>query len=373
MLPGLCDYLLYLKKTMESIILVKGDERMKRYILLVMLSMLVFVGCSNDEDAERQVTDHSKNDTTEQEREPIEVEEKERFPLTGIETDEVPTQRFINVMVNNHPRARPQSGLSQADMVFEILSEGQTTRLMAMFHSEQPEVVGPVRSARPYYFNLADDYNALYVYHGAATFIENMLKNGAADHLNGAYYDNDRQLFKRESFRVAPHNSYVIFDAIAETAKEKGYEMETTYEPLTFLSDEEMTGLEGNPANEVTLYYGNESVRYVYQSDTETYHRYNGQSQTVELSDSTPIALDNVFILETYHEIADDVGRREIDFSSGGDALLIQKGVAKEVAWENRDGRIIPVQSGEAVGFVPGKTWINVIPTSTGIERVTVE
>jgi len=335
--------------------------------------MLVFAGCSNDEAKERQGSDHSKNDTTEKEVEPLELEQKERFPLTGIEIEEVPTRLIINVMVNNHPKARPQSGLSQADLVFEILSEGQTTRLMAMFHSEQPEVVGPVRSARPYYFNLANDYNALYVYHGAATFTENMLKNGAADHVNGAYYDNDRQLFKRESFRVAPHNSYVIFDAIAATASKKGYEMETTYEPLTFLADEDIASLEGNNAEEVTLYYGNESVRYVYQTETETYHRYNGQSQTVELSDGTPIALDNVFIVETYHEIADDVGRREIDFSSGGDALLIQKGVAKEVAWENRDGRIIPVQDGEAVGFVPGKTWINVIPTSTGIERVTVE
>src|SRR5699024_7767282 len=74
------------------------------------------------------------------------------------------------VMVSNSNGARPQTGLSQADIVFEMLAEGNVTRFMAIYQSEEPEIVGPVRSAREYFFTLADNYDALYIYSGAADF-----------------------------------------------------------------------------------------------------------------------------------------------------------------------------------------------------------
>src|SRR5690625_7277432 len=63
---------------------------------------------------------------------------KNTFPLTGINTDEGADRRIVGVMINNHPAARPQSGLSQADIVFEMLAEGNMTRFLAFFQSEQP-------------------------------------------------------------------------------------------------------------------------------------------------------------------------------------------------------------------------------------------
>src|SRR5690625_7813177 len=93
-------------------------------------------------------------------------------------------------MINNHPAARPQSGLSQADIVFEMLAEGNMTRFLAFFQSEQPEVVGPVRSAREYYFDLAEGYDALYVYHGAAKFINAMINDRYIVYLKGRFEYN---------------------------------------------------------------------------------------------------------------------------------------------------------------------------------------
>src|SRR5690625_7486614 len=111
-------------------------------------------------------------------------------------------------MVNNQVQARPQSGLSKADIVFEILSESNIARFLALFHSEQPEVVGPVRSAREYYMNLAKDYEAIYVYHGAADFVSDLVKQSRVDVLNGSLYGNEGDLFKREFFRQAPPTAY---------------------------------------------------------------------------------------------------------------------------------------------------------------------
>src|SRR5699024_5807754 len=104
-----------------------------------------------------------------------ENEHSHTYPLTGIHADDEVKERIVAVMVNNHKLARPQSGLSKADIVFEILAEGDITRFLALFQSDKPDVVGPVRSARDYYFKLAKQYDALYVYHGAANFVNDMI------------------------------------------------------------------------------------------------------------------------------------------------------------------------------------------------------
>src|SRR5699024_9329825 len=121
-----------------------------RSMIGLILFILMMTGCTNDKQA-RKSQDLSINEREGQELEQFEVGSEYFFPLTGLETSEPSTDRIVSVMVNNHPAARPQSGLSQADLVFEILAEGNITRLLAMFQSEKPDIVGPVRSARPYY------------------------------------------------------------------------------------------------------------------------------------------------------------------------------------------------------------------------------
>lgn len=336
--------------------------------LLLAATVLLFTACSKEEKAaENEEKESTVEEKTEEPEQP-----KNIYPLTGIGTDESVDNRIVGVMINNHTQARPQTGLSKADMVFEILAEGKITRFLALFQSEKPDVAGPVRSAREYYFELANGYNALYIYHGAAGFINDMIINRGIDNLNGSYYDNDGHLFKREAFRQSPHNSYLQFGAVYDVAEEEGYDITATYEPLPFLTEDELNALQGENADHVEIVYSNnpmEIVEFDYDEASGKYARFNDREQTVELETGEPIMVDNVFIVETDHEIIDDAGRRAIDLESGGNAYLIQKGQMQKLQWENKDGRIIPVKDGQPVGFVPGKTWINVIPTSPGMEQ----
>lgn len=275
-------------------------------------------------------------------------------------------------MINNHAAARPQSGLSEADIVFEILAEGTITRFLALYQSELPEVVGPVRSAREYYFELAEGYDAIYVYHGAADFVNDMIVNRGINFLNGSTYDNDGILFKRESFRKAPHNSYLQLGAVYDVASTKGYETTSTQESLNFLTEEKIETLDGEKAAQVKVEYGDntsESVEYTYDEASGKYARSSNGEPSVDLNTETAIQVDNVFIVEAFHEVIDDSGRRAIDLKTGGDGYLIQKGQLQEIQWENKDGRIIPVKDSQPIGLVPGKTWVNVVPTDPGIKQ----
>jgi hypothetical protein len=82
--------------------------------------------------------------------------------------------------------------------------------------------------------------------------------------------------------------------------------------------------------------------------------------------------VDNVFIVETRHQTIDSAGRRQIDLTSGGNAYLLQKGQLREVQWTNDNGRILPVINGEVGGFIPGKTWINIVPSDPGLAAIKV-
>lgn len=343
-----------------------------RKIVYVLLILVLFLAACSKEKENENASNHEEKDTDRNPKNEIPAEGENQFPLTGLYTDEPVDNRIIGVMINNHSEARPQSGLSDADMVFELLAEGKITRFLALFQSEIPDTIGPVRSAREYYFDLADRYNALYVYHGAADFVDEMIINQGISFLNGSTYDNDGHLFKRESFRKAPHNSYLLVDAVYDVASDKGYQTSVDYEPLLFLEEDEAAAIEGEPAQHLEIVYSEnpmEIVEYDFDSTTGKYKRYSDREQTVELNTGTPIEVENVFIIETYHEVIDDAGRRAIDLESGGNAYLIQEGKAQKVEWKNDNGRLVPVKDGKTLGFVPGKTWVNVIPTDPSMEQ----
>src|SRR5699024_1131896 len=99
----------------------------RKYILIIIAFALLLVGCSKGEgDSSEGSTDNNQDKSG-----------SGVYPLTGIETTEGANNQIVGVMVNNHPVARPQSGLHQADVVFEILAEGDVTRFLALYQSEE--------------------------------------------------------------------------------------------------------------------------------------------------------------------------------------------------------------------------------------------
>lgn len=338
----------------------------------ILAAFLAITGCNNKEDVKPAPQPAEKAETG-KESNAIEEKESQQFsntyPLTGVGTNEEPEGRAVAVMVNNHPKARPQSGLSKADIVYEMLAESEVTRFLAVFQSEKPENIGPVRSARKYYIELAKGMNALYIAHGYSPEAKALLNQGYVDSLNGIAYDGT--LFKRVKFRKAPHNSYISFDNIEKGAAKKSYDLDAQPRGFTFLTEQQIENLQGNPAPAVDISYGSKifNVQFEYDEALGKYKRFSNGEQTVEYGDESPVLLDNIFIIEASHKIIDNSGRRDIDVQTGGKGYLLQKGKMNEVEWRNKDGRIIPVKNGVEIGFVPGKTWVNIVPDRPGLQQ----
>lgn len=324
--------------------------------IFLLITAIVIAGCKSAPEPIEEPTEKEEIDEKEES-----VEVFDTFPLTGTKmTDEVANRAF-GVMIENSVSARPQSGLYQADLVYEVLAEGSITRFLAFFHSEQPETIGPVRSARDYNIILNNGYDALYVSAGGSPAAFEMIDNGLVDHISGLTYDG--RYFTRSSARKAPHNLYTSYENIVKAAEHANITLQKDVPGLPFYSADHH--LEGEVATKVIINYGSESntVRYEYDKEINRYKRYNGGEQTVDLESNNPVLLDNLFVVETTHRVipGDKSGRREIDLTSGGRGYLVQGGVMQTVEWENVNGRILP--KGDSVGFVPGQTWINLVPS----------
>lgn len=341
---------------------------MKKWTVILAAFLLLLSGCSAKEtvkqpDKEKVVDKGEKN---------VE-EEKENpyfFPLTGIGSEAKTDGRAIAVMVNNDPKARPQSGLHKADIVYELLAEGDVTRFMAVFQSEKPDNIGPVRSSRAYYIELAKGLDAFYVAHGYSEEARKLLESNYVDNINGMVYDGT--LFKRSSSRKAPHNSYITYENVLKGAAEKKYSMVKSPPSFTFMSNEESKNITGSDAKSVMISYSRNALSnavYEYDEALAKYKRFSGGEQTIDLDSKEQILLDNIFIIETAHQVVDEVAHKKIDLVSGGKGYLLQKGKVNEVEWANKNGRIVPIKDGKEVPFVQGKTWVNVVPTNPGLQK----
>jgi hypothetical protein len=341
---------------------------MKKWAVAVTAVLLLLSGCTDKE---------KTNGPKQPEKEEVEEVIKEEagnelpfhYPLTGVGSETETDGKAVAVMINNHPKARPQSGLNKADIVYEILAEGDVTRFLAVFQSEKPVNMGPVRSARDYYIDLAKGLDALFIAHGYSEEARELLERDFVDNLNGMVYDGT--LFKRASFRDAPHNSYITYENVIKGAKEKNYSMNQSPPEFQFLSEEDSKSVTGDEANSVMISYSASGVfnsTYEYDESIGRYKRYSDGEQTIDYETKDPILVDNLFIIETTHQVIDDAAHKEIDLQSGGSGYLLQKGKVMEVEWKNDNGLIVPIRDGEVVPFVQGKTWVNVIPTNPGLQ-----
>ncbi|WP_301109074.1 DUF3048 domain-containing protein [Sporosarcina sp.] len=326
-------------------------------LLTALLSLLLIGGCS------------SKNTVSEKpEEQPEElISSTYPAPYTGELLLEKLENRPVLATINNHPLARPQSGIADADLIYEFLAEGEVTRLLALFHSQIPEQVGPIRSARDYFVKMAEGMDAFYIAHGYSPDAKKLLDNRVVDQVNGMQYDGT--LFKRSSDRKAPHNSYISKDSI-----EQAFEITNASEKISkmpvfsFLNLAERDKI-GDIASSIMVTYGNNqnfASTYQYDEQTNRYYRSVNGIDTVDKLNERRVELANIIVMEMNHKIVDREGRQAIDIHSGGKAMLFHDGIAKPIEWENMDGFLTPLEQGLPVKLTAGKTWIHIVPTMSG-------
>ena len=337
---------------------------------LILLFCLVLGGCKKE-------TVEGKEDEVDQEPiEEIEVDLHEGeaiSPLTGLWIDEdIAKRRPVGVMINNSVDAIPQSGISQAEVIYETLAEGGVTRLFAVFQDFDGEKIGPVRSCRHYYLDYALDHDAIYVHYGQSSLGEQALVDLDIDNLNGLS-SLDNVMFFRSTDRVAPHNAYTFYEGIMEGWEQEGYRTDIdTSIPNKFKFSEEEVNLQGEiSANEVILPFSYKTYEssFTYDSVVGEYKRYHmGGEEHIDVENGEQLSFKNIIVqyVDMWEVEGYSSGVIDQRLISDGNGYYITNGKAEEITWEKTDHHL-PTKyydsQGNELEINTGKTWIAVFPS----------
>ncbi|MCF6276879.1 MAG: DUF3048 domain-containing protein [Candidatus Magasanikbacteria bacterium] len=301
------------------------------------------------------------------------VEEKgeeciKRDILDGVcieESEEEVGKQVVGIMIDNHPDARPQSGMSKASVVYEVPVEGGYTRYFALFLvSAEVEKIGPVRSARPYFLDWSEEYgDMLYMHVGGSPEALDLIKSREVFDLNeffGSWY------FWRSPARLAPHNTYTSSDLWNNFLEDREVSNVVEYEGWKF---GEVSECDGNCISEINIPFLYPSFVVDWKYVDGQFMRYQSNIKQRDLEGEVILA-DTVIVQKVKNKVIDGVGRRKIYTIGEGEAFVFQKGNMIKGTWEKESlsgkTRFFD-ESGKEIKLNAGKIWVEVVPDDIDI------
>ena len=290
--------------------------------------------------------------------------------------DEDSKTRPVAVMINNNHVAWPHAGLNDAYLAYEILAEGGITRIMALFKDKDTEIIGSVRSARPYYLDYALENDAIYVHYGWSDKAKSDISSLGVDNINGLTASD---VFWRDTSlnKATEHTVFTSMKKINEYSKEHGYDRDTNKDLLLNYSVDEIDLSKREDAIKADTVFMKYSyyttTSYEYDSDKKVYKRYMSDTPHMDAVTDDQYTFKNIIITPIETHTYDSYGRLELDNIGSGEGYFITLGYAIPITW-SKDSRssqtVYKNMDGEEIKVNDGNTFIQITPPS---EEVKIE
>jgi hypothetical protein len=272
-------------------------------------------------------------------------------------------RRLLAVKIDNHPNARPQTSVEDADLVFEYLAEG-VTRFMAFWQQSEAEYLGPMRSARPTDQTLLAYFNEpTLAISGGQSWVREMIASVGV-HIIG---EVEPATF-RSPDRRAPHNLYTNTELLREYADEQGYPDEPIDGPMWEFGPMRDDAEE---AAKVSFDFRGNPVEWTWDDGNETWLRTIGgdESNTVtEDGEESQIAFPVLIALYVEQYTVGDLPTSRT--SGQGLAYIFADGKVVQGTWQRDDITewfTLADNDGEQILVPPGQAWISLVPNDSGI------
>ena len=278
-------------------------------------------------------------------------------PFTGLPTANKIVRPAAVVKIDNHPRALPQWGINQADVVYEEIVEARLTRFAAIFHSNDADLVGPVRSARTGDFALLSNLNRpIFVTSGANAYTARALRRvDAVSIIDGSTIA--KGVFERSSAKRAPHNLITDTARIYAAGAAEG---RTPPEYFRFRGEGD-TLQRATAVSGVDIDFGQIEASYRWDTALGGWARtQNGREHTD--FDGVRIAPENVIVqFVRYRQSPANAATPEPVLTGTGEAWIFSDGQVVQGTWERLselDVAVFRSDNALIVALTPGRTWI---------------
>jgi len=287
------------------------------------------------------------------------------FAINGLEvSEEISKSRPLAIMVENHSDARPQSGLGDADIVYEALAEGGITRFLALYQSREADWIGPVRSAREYYAQIADEWGALYAHVGGSNEVIAQINKGEYKNLDDAneYYNFD--FFPRRKDKYEPHHIFTSTEKLRQLIEFHQFSNIANFQPWSFKDDEPATT---SVVSNISIDFSRPGyeVGWEYDSASNAYKRLQYFQPHIDESSGRQIMAKNIVIqiVDVTPVPRDPLLSVDVDLTSGGRAMVFMDGKVIESVWKKESYRTRFYDSSNfEIKFNRGPIWVELVP-----------
>lgn len=356
---------------------------MKRIIPILLVLMLLFAACSPKDEAPDQTSPvvSTPMPTPEPSPEPEPI----YHPLTGKEIDqEFGNARPYAVMINNIRNALPHCGISKAEIIYEILAEGEITRMMAIFSNVSGiEALGSIRSARPYYIDIALGLDAIYIHAGGSEQAYSDIPAKGVDSIDGVRGPSSTAgTFYRDAARLqqgysSEHTLFTtgqnVLDAVSSRGIRSEHQVDNFDYGLRFApegTDPDQSGLSLSPAASVNVSFGGLKTTILsYDSASKLYTASQYNQTLVDGNNGETVTFKNVIILFAEHTVIDNEGRRVVNVEGAGEGYYILNGQSTPITWSRSGGGVFTYykSNGQPLELAAGTSYIAIVPTGSTI------
>lgn len=283
---------------------------------------------------------------------------------------EVGTKRPIAIQLNNFKSVSNQSGIGQADIVYECIVEGGITRLLGIGESFSGDRLGSVRSSRHYFVSIADEYDAIYVHYGKTKYATKKMNELKIDHMDGSEGIGTTVFYRDKSIK-APNNAFASLESIQAGIAKKGFETNyaSDFQPhYTFY--EKDTDLEGgNQAMKLSLHFSGYTTPYFEYNETDkSYYRFQFNDKHVDSLTNQQLSFKNIIVqfVKEWDIDKNDYQTMDIEDASGN-GFYITNGKKVDITWtkneQTKKMRYLDA-SGNVLKMNQGKTFIVIFPNN---------
>ena len=267
----------------------------------------------------------------------------------------------IVVMLENHTESRPTAGLEYASIIYETIVEGDITRFLAVFDGEiSAKKIGPVRSVRPFFIEIAEEWDGVLFHAGGSKDAIYKLTYSSVYNVNEI--SGDGIYFWRDNNREMPHNLFTSADQIKRAIEAKNIKTEADFSPWLFKKDQP-AGESGSINNIEIDFSGNPlyQVKYEYNQENNNYARYLA-GKVHKTDRGIILKTKNIVLQYVDYDIIDSYGRLDINLTSGGKAEIYQDGRMIKGYWQKSKNRTrFYNQDNEEIRFNRGTIWVELL------------
>lgn len=316
--------------------------------------------------------------------EKIEEPIKEKVNIIDLNSNSRP----YAVVVNNTPVAvKVQEGLNKAYLVYEIPTEGNTSRLLALYKDIDNDLaIGTIRSARHNFIDFALESDAIFCCYGWSHYAEDDMKSGSIDYFQGLfggpYYRNNPENLASE------HTAYTSIKKLNDAVKSKGIRATSDNSVLLNYQAEDVnlsSAEEAKEANTVTIPYGSNPniTTFKYNEETKMYTRYEAGKKCLDHKTKEEVTTKNIIVEKLEYKMCDDNYYWDLSTIGSGEGYYITNGHAVPITWSKssrssktkytyKAGSVINGKNvgGQEISVSDGRTYIEVQTTE---QKLTIE